>query len=744
MSTPDLASVIDQCLDDLVTGCLTVSECLERYPEHRAELEPLLLAASSLQAVPSRAERAPDRIRRAQFMELIRETPQERRSWVPSLAGLLTAGLFPRVLAAAAPVALAVGIGMFLLVSQPTTPAAASTLTVFAGGAEEQVGGQWRALSDGAAVRQGARVRTTAEGHVLLTFPDGSTSSLEPSTEIAIELLAAGTPRQVQIRQFSGRLWNDVVTDTRAGARYEVLTSDATVQVHGTVFETAVDNGQTSVTTSEGLVDVLVGTERVSVPGGQLVRAQGQRVSERGAAQAAGSLTIDAPFTAALVSERGEATGARTDGAIFRQIRGVTTSNPGDGPQRFEFQRLPPGDYTLVLQRFEQGGGDLVLNVNGVERRVPIDESSGTAQLRVHVDVQDGKPRVALPEDRPRPAPAAERPPVRLVETERTKKLPDVATQRAAVTRREAATTTGPVAAAPASGATRPGGAVPATAQQATPDPQIQRLRDAIFRNDAATIRAVLSEIAAIGDASAARAQFVALVGVIGNDQAAGRIDAALDASDGTLRTTLLERGATLLTADQFERFRRGLSGDVFRPSATATRPTFTATPSPTRTPTPEPTSASGGGGAATPRPTEGPRPPVEPPRRSEITPLPTAVDGFGIRLRIALGSRNDEVIRRALAEAVTDDTSTTRARLAVLADVIEDREMASRVDRALDAPGASALRTRLLRAVESEAPGEVALRALLIETPSPTPSPAPSAAGTSTATPRATATANR
>ncbi|MEI7926531.1 MAG: FecR family protein, partial [Chloroflexota bacterium] len=481
MSTPDLASVIDQCLDDLVTGRATMSECLERYPEHRAELEPLLLAAASLQAVPSRAERAPNRIRRAQFMELIRETPQERRSWLPSLAGLLTTGLFPRVLAATAPVALAVGIGMFLLVSQPATPAAASTLTVFAGGAEEQVGGEWRALSDGAAVRQGARVRTTAEGHALLTFPDGSTSSLEPSTEIAIELLAAGTPRQVQIRQFSGRLWNDVVTDTREGARYEVLTSDATVQVHGTVFETAVDNGQTSVTTSEGLVDVVVGTERVSVPGGQLVRAQGQRVSERGAAQAAGSLTINAPFAAALVSDRGEATGARTDGAIFRQIRGVTTSNPGDGPQRFEFQRLPPGDYTLLLQRFEQGSGDLVLNVNGVERRVPIDESSGTTQLRVHVDLQDGKPRVALSGDRPRPAPAAERPPVvRVVETERTKKLPDVATQRAAVTRREAPTTTGPVAAAPAAGSSRTPGAVAATSAQGTPDPQIQRLRDAI------------------------------------------------------------------------------------------------------------------------------------------------------------------------------------------------------------------------------------------------------------------------
>ncbi|MDA0302654.1 MAG: FecR family protein, partial [Chloroflexi bacterium] len=286
---------------------------------------------------------------------------------------MLGGAFLPRFAAAAAPVVLAVALGTFLLVSQPAATVAASTLTVFAGTAEEQVDGGWRALTDGAAVRQGARLRTNAEGYALLTFPDGSTSSLDPSTEIAIERLAAGTaPRDVQIRQFSGRLWNDVVSDSREGARYVVLTQDATVQVLGTVFETSIDNGQTSVTTSEGEVDVVVGNERVSVPSGQIVRAQAQRVSERAPVQqAASSLTVDAPFAAALVSERGEATGARADGAMFRQIRGVTTSNPGIGPQRFEFHRLPPGDYTLLLQRFEQGAGDLVLNVDGEERRVP-------------------------------------------------------------------------------------------------------------------------------------------------------------------------------------------------------------------------------------------------------------------------------------------------------------------------------------------------------------------------------------
>ncbi len=769
----DLASIIDLCLDDIVEGRATVSDCLERYPEHRAELEGILFTATSMQSIPHLAELAPNPIRRAMLMELIRETPQQRRSLLgafglPSFSTMFTLGLVPRVTAAAAPIAIAAAIGMFLLVSQPSTPAAASTLTVFAGAAEEQVDGSWRPLPDGASLGQGVRLRTTAEGHALLTFPDGSTSSLDPSTEIAIERLSAGVPRNVQIRQYSGRLWNDVVTDERPGSRYEVVTQDAVVQVHGTVFETSIVDGQTAVATSEGLVDVVLGADRVSVPTGQIVRAQAQKVAARSNLPEAGSLTIDAPFAAALVSERGEATGARADGAIFRQIRGVNTSNPGDGPQKFDFQRLDPGMYTLNLQRFEAGSGDLVLSVNGVERRVPIDDSTGAAQVRVRVETQDGKARVTIAEPAPRAVPAVPEQAVRVVETERTKKVADVAAQRAVTVAQKPPSTRptdSPTTSTPprpqtgttgATGATGTQGGSPtgatgtqagATVPSRTPAPPAiptgallsanevfaRRLREATAGSDAPAIRAALREIADNGDANNARAQFTILAVLLNNAESAARVTTALS-GDTALRSKLIDR-LSVMPGDQADRLRRALLAEPNRP-----RPA--STPEPTRTPTPA-----------------GTRPPTTPPRSAEPT-LPTVVDGFSIRLRVALGSKDNEVLRRALAEVVADDSSVTRARFEVLAALADDREAAGRVDGALD--GGATLRTRLLAAVDSFAAEESRgrLRQLLSDVPSAatatpaatattttanllssTPTSTPTAAPTQTATPVATAT---
>ncbi|MFA7249682.1 MAG: FecR family protein [Dehalococcoidia bacterium] len=561
----DLAIIIDRCLDELVAGRWTVSDCLDRYPEYRAALEPVLGAAAAMHALPRRAGAAPDRIRRAAFMEMIRETPQQRaRWWMPrlTLAGLHAAAL-SRYAAAAAPIFAAAAIGVVLLVGQPASFAAASTLTVFSGTAETQVNGTWTPVGDGASIRRGDRLRTAADGHAMLTFPDGSTASLAPGTEIAIEQLSAGRPRNVQVRQFSGRLWNDVVTNEHAGSRYEIHTQDALVQVQGTVFETTVDGAQMLVSTAEGAVDVVLGREHVDVPRGQSVRTEGQRLADRGPLPGAGTLTIDAPFAAALLSERGEATGAQPDGAMFLQIRGVTTSNPGVGPQRFEFQRLDPGTYTLTLERFGQGGGDIVLNVGGTEHRVPLDNAAGAAQVRVRVEVEDGKRHVQLVEDAPRAVPPVVSPPVRIVETERTKNAPDIATQRAA--------------AAAAAAAKRSTGTATTSPSTTGAEAFAARLRQALASQNAAAIRTVLRETVSGADSNLAQAQLRVLVAQVNASDVARQVSAAL-ATDEALRTQILGRAATALPADLLERLRQALGVSGPRPQAE---------PSPARTPTP-------------------------------------------------------------------------------------------------------------------------------------------------------------
>lgn len=47
----NLDLILDRCIDDLARGA-TVGECLERYPELREELEPLLETAASLHGLP--------------------------------------------------------------------------------------------------------------------------------------------------------------------------------------------------------------------------------------------------------------------------------------------------------------------------------------------------------------------------------------------------------------------------------------------------------------------------------------------------------------------------------------------------------------------------------------------------------------------------------------------------------------------------------------------------------------------
>jgi hypothetical protein len=74
----------------------------------------------------------------------------------------------------------------------------------------------------------------------------------------------------------------------------------------------------------------------------------------------------------------------------------------------------------------------------------------------------------------------------------------------------------------------------------------------------------------------------------------------------------------------------------------------------------------------------------------------------------------------------VDEDAGTTAARLAVLGDAVENREVAGSIGRALE--GQSGLRTRLLSAVDSQAPAETALRALLAVESTSTPRPSSTA----------------
>jgi ferric-dicitrate binding protein FerR (iron transport regulator) len=417
--------IVDRCVEDVVSGRLSVEDAIARFPDVAARLRPVLETVRAFDAAPAIMPRPVDPARRAAFMAALRETPQQsrRRFRLPALRlpGLPAGGLRLRMAAvpvAAAAVAL---VALLFTYAQPGSSAAAATLTVFQGTVERASGDTWVPLTDGARLVEGTQLRTAADAYALMTFADGSTASLAPGTEVTLSRLRYRDTRQVEIEQASGRLWNDVVPDGRLDAYYLVRTADATVHVTGTVFETTVDSGETSVVTVAGQVEVSAGAARVAVQPGEVVRARAQVIAEtRAAEQAPTAVTIDAPLAAAIVSERGQATGVRADGVAFHQIAGVATTDPGTGLQRFDFTQMEPGTYTLFLERVADGEGVVILRTEAGERRVVVEADSKGASVVVEVERRDGVSKIV---EVVRSAVAAEvdPAPVRVADSERTR-----------------------------------------------------------------------------------------------------------------------------------------------------------------------------------------------------------------------------------------------------------------------------------------------------------------------------------
>ncbi len=427
-----LDAALDAALDALAAGG-SVEDCLAAWPQHRAALEPALRAATHARALHLPAS-PPDPARRAAFMAQLHATPQltprsrgaALRAAVQAFAALGRRGLV------LAPAAAIVAAALFVTLGRSAPPAEASTLTIFAGAVERADGAGWRPLADNAQLSEGARLRTSAAGRAVLTFEDGSTVALEPDTELTIERLRTAGARAIALRLAYGRLWHDVAAapDRDASASYLVRTPDATVSARGTLFETAVTGGETTVATLEGSVELTRDGARQLVQRGQLARAQLHRPLAPPEQQQpfALAIAIDAPFVAALVAPDGRATGARLDGLRYHQISGATSSDPGSGEQRIALAHAAPGVYTLLLGRTAPGEGALVLTAADGERRVPLDPTLDALALRLQIEQRDGR-TVVTPL---RIAAAADTPLERLV-------VPERARLRAAVLLRERA-----------------------------------------------------------------------------------------------------------------------------------------------------------------------------------------------------------------------------------------------------------------------------------------------------------------
>ena len=541
-----LADLLDRFLEQILAGDATIEECLAEAPEYRAELEPLLRAAADVTAIPVPAMRAPDPARRAAFMAELRTTPQQGpRFRLPSLPSFNLPVL--RFAAVGVPAAVVALVALAFVWSSSPSTASAATLTVFAGQVERQVEGRWEPLEDGATLQEGVTIRTGEGSFAMLTFPDGSTATVDASTELGLDHVAVNGDRQIGLRQESGRVWNDVVS-IGAGDFYVIRTPHAVVAAHGTVFETTV-NGATAVETAEGNVSLAWGDRTVDVAAGQVVRATADEVSEPQPSTAAGEIRIRGPIVAYLAAPNGAATGVLPNGLAFQQIPGVISSSvetvDGVAQQTILVGTATLGEYSLVLRRHASGEGAITVSTSASTLEVRVPESVELARLPVEVGAssEGGTTIRTLSSDLES---VREAPVVRVVETERSRSAEANPTAAARATAQVATTTeaTSPTATstsrpdatreaatpvtptATATTAARPTDTATATSSPtATPttDAWAARLQDALSRDSDRRLESVLDDLLD-GDDETKAVRLAILASAISDPRVAERV----------------------------------------------------------------------------------------------------------------------------------------------------------------------------------------------------------------------------
>jgi hypothetical protein len=112
------------------------------------------------------------------------------------------------------------------------------------------------ALHAGSRLSDGDRLRTGADGRVILLFiDDKSQLKLEPSTAILLHAKREGGVVHKDIELDMGDLWSRV---TRGGGEFRVATSNSVSSVKGTAWWTRhTKDGQTKIITTEGIVELM-------------------------------------------------------------------------------------------------------------------------------------------------------------------------------------------------------------------------------------------------------------------------------------------------------------------------------------------------------------------------------------------------------------------------------------------------------------------------------------------------------
>ncbi len=394
--------ILEKCLALLKAG-ETVEDCLRRFPDRRAELEPLLSAAAQLYAVPEIS--VSEDFRRESHDRLLAGIRNEAKPVAARRSRWITPNF--RIFVPAAMVA-ALAI-LFWLVIPGITPVSVLTkinpdkfsLSVLSGEVETLAAdsASWQKVNDTIALTTGTEVKTSDGARAVITFFDGSTATLDPGTEVTVAESSYVNQQSVHIvlNQFSGETWNNVIDSGTQQPYYAVQTPLVTLVAQGTSFNAGVDttSGATNLSVIKGTVTVTdKQNNTVSVAQDQQLNIQNTlaaAVPENiPATKNELSLSLGPDGVCSVSDPNGASTGYLPNGISFNQIPNSTTGLSTNG-QSIQIETPASGEYTITVRSIVLD--DMVLGIQLIEgnrtvyqQNVTLPAATGS-NWTVHIDL---------------------------------------------------------------------------------------------------------------------------------------------------------------------------------------------------------------------------------------------------------------------------------------------------------------------------------------------------------------------
>ena len=299
--------------------------------------------------------------------------------------------------------------GFFFLRQGPANFASGTTLSIISGEVQVQQTGQlqYTVARDGQTLQAGDRIRTSGTGFGMVTFFDGSTTTLAPATEMSVSSMVyprtgIGGASAIALQLLTGVAWTRVAPLPAASSRFQIDTPAAVILVRGTLLLTEVDDtGITTVRCFEGLSTVralnqeveLTANTRLTVELGQppkpatLQPPPNQRIVVHSSPQ----------VWARLVEPGGRTAGFAAPGIQVNQLPESVVGITAGPERRFDVPITTSGEWDVIVEGGAEGEYQVVVQGLSEGNAVFTKAYRGTIRpgqrfsTKMNVTVQNGR-----------------------------------------------------------------------------------------------------------------------------------------------------------------------------------------------------------------------------------------------------------------------------------------------------------------------------------------------------------------